>query len=123
MHDERDREPSSYDRIYEAVRRIPAGRIATYGQVARLAGLAGHARQVGYALHALPFGSGVPWHRVINAQGRISSRSEPWYEDEQRERLAEEGVMPGANGRYPLARLRWEPEEHDSDRASDPLNV
>ena len=60
------------ERIYAIVRRIPRGRIASYGQVARLAGLPGHARQVGYALHALPEDSGIPWHRVINARGRTS---------------------------------------------------
>ena len=56
---------SSYQRIYAVVRRIPEGRVATYGQVASLAGLAGQARQVGYALHALPDGTAVPWHRVV----------------------------------------------------------
>ena len=67
----------TYARIYEVVRRIPEGRVATYGQVAALADLPGHARQVGYALHALPEGGNVPWHRVINARGAISLRSDP----------------------------------------------
>ena len=59
----------SHNRIFEVVRRIPAGRVLTYGDVAALAGLPGHARLVGYALHALPPGTTVPWHRVINARG------------------------------------------------------
>ena len=67
----------SYQRIYAVVRQIPEGRVATYGQVASLAGLAGQARQVGYALHALPDGTAVPWHRVVNASGGISLRSLP----------------------------------------------
>ena len=67
----------NWKRIYEIVRKVPRGRVATYGQVAALAGLKGHARQVGYALHALPNGTTVPWHRVINAQGRVSPRAEP----------------------------------------------
>ena len=97
----------AYARIYAIVRRIPRGRVATYGQVAELAGLAGHARQVGYALHALRDGSAVPWHRVINAQGRISSppRSGPWRE--QRRRLEAEGVV-FIGGRVNLARFGWQ---------------
>lgn len=65
---------SSRARIYDAVRRIPVGRVATYGDIAAAAGLPGHARQVGYALAALDGESDVPWHRVVNAQGRISPR-------------------------------------------------
>ena len=89
------------------VRRIPRGRVATYGQVAELAGLAGHARQVGYALHALRDGSALPWHRVVNAAGAISLRSVPGFELEQRIRLEAEGVIFNARGRVPLARYRW----------------
>ena len=98
---------SSYQRIYAAVRRIPPGRVATYGQIAALAGLPGHARQVGYALHALKSGSGVPWHRVINAQGMISLRTEFGGHQIQREMLEEEGggVRPPGPGQPPGARL------------------
>ena len=93
----------------EPVRRIPAGRVASYGQVARLAGLPGHARQVGYALAALRGGDdSVPWHRVINARGEISRRSDPFYETLQRERLEGEGVSFDERGRVSLARFRWE---------------
>jgi methylated-DNA-protein-cysteine methyltransferase-like protein len=89
------------------VRRIPRGRVATYGQVADLAGLPGHARQVGYALHALSDGSALPWHRVVNAVGAISLRAVPGFELEQRLRLEAEGVTFNARGRVPLARYRW----------------
>ena len=91
------------------VRRIPKGRVATYGQVASLAGLAGHARQVGYALHALPDGTIVPWHRVVNAAGRISTRATPGGELVQRLLLEKEGIRLDARGRVPLDRLRWRP--------------
>jgi methylated-DNA-protein-cysteine methyltransferase-like protein len=101
--------PSSYQRIYRIVRRIPAGRVATYGQVATLAGLAGHARQVGYALHALPEETAVPWHRVVNAAGRISRRSLPGGELVQRLLLEREGVSLDARGRVPLRRIGWTP--------------
>ena len=98
----------AYKRIYAVVKRIPRGRVATYGQVATLAGLPGHARQVGYALYALPEHQAVPWHRVINAQGRCSARSEPGFEHIQRELLQAEGVEFHA-GRTSLERFRWEP--------------
>jgi methylated-DNA-protein-cysteine methyltransferase-like protein len=99
----------SYERIYAVVRRIPVGRVATYGQVAELAGLAGHARQVGYAMHALPKGTTIPWHRVINAKGEVSRRRRPGDELSQRMRLEEEGVGFDLRGRVALARVRWRP--------------
>ena len=83
--------------------------MATYGQVASLAGLAGHARQVGYALHALPDGTLVPWHRVVNAAGRISARATPGGELVQRVLLAREGVPLDARGRVALEQVRWTP--------------
>lgn len=101
----------SYERIYSVVRRIPKGRVATYGQVASLAGLPGHARQVGYALHNLPEDSNVPWHRVINAKGEISSRSERGYDLVQRGVLEAEGVRFDMTGRIDLRRFRWAPHE------------
>ena len=99
----------SYELIYSVVRRIPRGRVATYGQVASLAGLAGHARQVGYALNALPDATAVPWHRVVNAAGRISVRAAPGSELVQQLLLEKEGVRLDARGRIPLDRLRWQP--------------
>jgi methylated-DNA-protein-cysteine methyltransferase-like protein len=99
----------AYRRIYAVVRRVPRGRVATYGQVAELAGLGGHARQVGYALHALDAESGLPWHRVINAAGRVSARAEPGADSIQRQLLEREGVGFDASGRVDLARFRWRP--------------
>ncbi len=99
----------SYDRIYAVVQRIPRGRVATYGQVAQLAGLAGHARQVGYALHALDDGARVPWHRVINARGGVSPRSLPGWDQVQRQLLEREGVAFDAAGRVSLVLYRWRP--------------
>ena len=93
---------SLYERIYRAVRRIPRGRVATYGDIADLAGVPGRARQVGYALHALPAGSTVPWHRVINRTGRISLPPEAGGL-EQRFRLLAEGVRVDSGGRVRLA--------------------
>ena len=104
------REGSSvYTRIYAVVRRIPRGRVATYGQVAELVGLPGGARQVGYALHALGPASTLPWQRVINARGGVSPRSLPGWERVQRRVLEGEGVVFGPNGRVDLERHRWRP--------------
>lgn len=101
---------SRYDRIYRLVRRIPRGRVATYGQIAALAGFATGARLVGYALHALPPRSVVPWHRVVNAQGALSlGRASPPAGVEQRIRLAQEGVQFDARGRVLLERHQWQP--------------
>jgi len=96
-----------YSRIYAIVSRIPRGRVATYGQVARLAGSPGRARQVGYAMHALPAGTRVPWHRVINAQGRVSRRRVPGNEITQRILLEAEGIRFTASGKIPLERFGW----------------
>ena len=98
----------AYERIYAVVHRVPRGRVVTYGQVAMLAGLEGHARQVGYALHATPAGSDVPWHRVINAQGRVSQRAEDGFEHIQQQLLEAEGIV-FRNGRTSLEKFRWEP--------------
>src|SRR5438067_13628806 len=100
----------SWARIYAVVRRIPMGRVATYGQVAALAGLSRHARLVGYAMAGLPNGSTVPWHRVINSVGRISTRRDgPGGAVLQRLRLEQDGVRFDARGRVDLERFRWKP--------------
>lgn len=96
-----------YASIYEVVENIPRGRVATYGQVAALAGLPRRARQVGYALHALPPGNTIPWHRVVNAKGEVSARSDGDGDLEQRARLESEGVQFNARGRIDLRQFRW----------------
>ena len=98
---------SRYQVIYSVVRRIPKGRVASYGQVARVAGLVNAARQVGYALHALPTGSAVPWHRVVNAEGAVSLRNH--HALTQRLLLTREGVRFNARGRVDLVRFGWKP--------------
>ena len=102
---------SSHARIYDVVRRIPRGRVATYGGVAREAGLAGRARQVGYALAALGESrtvEDVPWHRVINARGEVSARTGGRaFERLQRTLLEAEGIAFGQGGRVDLDRYGW----------------
>ena len=99
---------TTYERIYAVVRRIPRGRVATYGQIASLARLPGQARLVGYALHALPSATRVPWQRVINAQGRVSPRAgKPAGSLTQRLLLEREGVRFDAGGRVSLEKYGW----------------
>jgi methylated-DNA-protein-cysteine methyltransferase-like protein len=80
-------------RVYALVKLIPPGHVLSYSAVARLLGVPHGARAVGWALHALPEKSDVPWQRVVNAQGRISTRCESYSEDRQRELLQAEGVL------------------------------
>ena len=101
-----------YELVWATVKRIPRGRVATYGQVAVLAGIPRHARQAGYALAATPANLKIPWHRVINAQGRISLRLKHWdsgNDDLQRILLEAEGVLFDESGRVDLKRFRWKP--------------
>ena len=98
-----------WERFYKVVRKIPRGRVATYGQVAKLARLPGQARQVGYALNALSDGTTVPWHRVINAQGKISPRADPGWVNMQLRMLEGEGIEFGAGERVSLAKYGWKP--------------
>lgn len=93
-------------RIYAVVRRIPRGRVATYGQIAALAGLRGQARLVGYALAALDVDSDVPWHRVVNARGAISLPADGHSALMQRARLVAEGIA-FRDGRISLDRWQW----------------
>jgi methylated-DNA-protein-cysteine methyltransferase related protein len=98
-----------YDQIHRIISGIPRGRVATYGQIAELAEIPGQARRVGYALSALPEGSPIPWHRVINAKGEISARANPGSEGVQRKLLRAEGVAFDKGGKVSLARFQWRP--------------
>ncbi|MFL5612254.1 MAG: MGMT family protein [Gemmatimonadaceae bacterium] len=108
------RSPSTHTSIIAVVRRIPHGRVATYGQVAALAGLPRQPRLVGYALHALPGATAVPWHRVINSRGMISTRSNGDGSLSQRLLLEREGVSFDARGRVQLDRFQWRPSKHST---------
>ena len=91
---------NAFERVYAVVRRIPRGRVATYGEVAALAGWPRAPRVAGFALRALPGGSPVPWHRVVAAGGRLSlARLSPAGAVTQRMRLEREGVRFDARGR------------------------
>ena len=96
--------------------RIPRGQLATYGQIADLIGAFGCARQVGWALRRLKLPSSVPWHRVVNAQGRISmSLSREGSDWIQRDLLLAEGIPVDTEGRLPLRQFLWHPDAHAGD--------
>lgn len=100
-----------YHRIYGVVRQIPQGQVATYGQVAELAGLIGQPRLVGYALYRLsPDQEDVPWQRVVNAKGEISHSLRRHGSDyRQRSLLEAEGIEFDERERIDLKRHRWQP--------------
>lgn len=103
-----DREtPPQYAAIYDVVRRIPRGKVATYGQIARLAGLGRSARQVGYALFRLPENTRVPWQRVVNAQATVSALPFLGGPEIQRAKLEAEGIRFDEDGRIDFAKFRW----------------
>lgn len=96
--------------FYETIARVPYGRVATYGQIATLAGYPGRARQVGFALAGMPEEWDLPWHRIINAQGKVSPRSGSKFHLLQYELLASEGVV-FTGKRIDMQKFRWWPEE------------
>ncbi|MFH1278979.1 MAG: MGMT family protein [Candidatus Eisenbacteria bacterium] len=96
--------------VFEVVRSIPEGRVATYGQVAAMAG-ARNPRHVGRALKLLPDDHDVPWQRVVNAAGKVSERTRPGNDDWQRMLLEREGIEFDGKGRIDLGRFRWTPGE------------
>lgn len=100
-------EPGINERIWQAVAAIPVGKVASYGVIAERAGMPGAARRVGKALRELPAGTRIPWHRVINAAGRISLPENTTSHYTQRERLEKEGVVFRANGSIDLRRYGW----------------
>jgi methylated-DNA-protein-cysteine methyltransferase-like protein len=107
-HEELVREPTREQRVYIALAAVPQGKVVTYGQLGDLAGLPRAARQVGYILRNLPDESTLPWHRVINAAGKISLSPESDSGLRQRALLQEEGVVLN-NGRISLKQFRWQP--------------
>jgi methylated-DNA-protein-cysteine methyltransferase-like protein len=129
-----------YAAVYRLVAQIPAGRVTTYGQIARWLGHLSAARAVGYALHVLPAGSEIPWQRVINAAGRVSARCDQHYEAIQRALLEAEGVQFDRSGSVDLKKFGWSgplafehhlraethqqaPPQHHEDRHIPPPDV
>ena len=101
--------PSKYQQIYDVVRKIPIGKVLTYGQVAELAGLYGKARLVGYALFRVEIASDLPWQRVVNAKGEISySAARCGGDYVQKNLLAAEGIEFKQGNCIDLKKYRWQ---------------
>lgn len=104
-------EKNTFWRIYEVVRRIPRGRVATYGQIAMLAGNPHWSQVVGYALHVNPDPQNIPCYRVVNRFGEVSRAFAFGGENEQVRLLKQDGVEFTADGRVDLKRFLWHPPQ------------
>ena len=100
---------SFYDKVYENVKKIPEGKVATYGQIAALAGNPRWARVVGYALHVNPEPGKIPCHRVVNREGKTTPAFAFGGEDIQRQLLESEGIVFSPNGTVDLEEYLWKP--------------
>lgn len=101
---------SCYPQIYKVVKLIPYGKVATYGQVADLAGLMGKPRVVGYALYRVTTDADIPWHRVINAKGEVSRSSLRDGNDDLQQLLLEKEGITFKKGKLELSKYRWKPD-------------
>jgi methylated-DNA-protein-cysteine methyltransferase-like protein len=101
----------TFDKIYAVVKEIPIGKVATYGQIAAIVSPGLPARIVGFALHGLSEGTDLPWHRVINSQGKISyAVSRNQYDSLQQKLLEQEGILFTTNGKIDLIKYLWSPK-------------
>ena len=98
--------PNNKEKIWQIVYQIPKGKVSSYGQVARMAGLPGYARYVGHTMKNLPTGTKLPWHRVANSQGKLSFPTGSREYQTQKERLEAEGIV-FINGRFSLKKFGW----------------
>ncbi len=99
---------TTFEKIYQVVLKIPKGRVATYGQVARIAGNPRWARVVGYALHVNPAFGIIPCHRVVNREGRVASGFAFGGEGVQRQMLEDEGIVFENDGSIDLQKFGWQ---------------
>ena len=99
---------SVFERVYEVVRRIPAGKVATYGQIAAMMGNVRWARAVGYALHCNPDPGGIPCYRVVNREGKLAPAFAFGGREVQAELLRQSGVEVSAEGTVDLAKYLWD---------------
>jgi methylated-DNA-protein-cysteine methyltransferase-like protein len=112
--------PTPFEEVYRIVERIPRGRVATYGQISRMLDGRYSPLFVGWALHAVPGErAGLPWHRVINSKGGVSTRQVLGYApDLQKLLLVEEGIVFDENDRCDLESFQWDGDDHDRIRRS-----
>ena len=96
-----------FELVYEVVRKIPKGKVATYGQIAALTGYPGRAKYVGYALHVNPYFGEVPCHRVVNRFGGTTKSFAFGGENVQRKMLEDEGIVFNSDGKIDLEKYLW----------------
>jgi methylated-DNA-protein-cysteine methyltransferase-like protein len=101
-----ERNDKLFARIYDVVKQVPRGRVATYGQIAQIVGEGGDARTVGYAMASTPEGQDIPWQRIVNREGKISLPGQGG--EIQRMRLEAEGIAFDARGRIDMQRFGWQ---------------
>jgi methylated-DNA-protein-cysteine methyltransferase related protein len=104
-------------KVMETIKKIPVGKVATYKQIAELAGKPQGSRGVAWILHACSTQYNLPWHRVINSRGSISFDKKTWNFREQKKRLTQEGIALNREGELNLAAYQWK------KRASKPKSV
>ena len=110
MNKKRAQKQNTFSEIYARVKKIPFGRVATYGQISALVSIGLPARIVGYALNVIPDGSDIPWHRVINRKGEISySPSRNQHDSLQKQLLEQEGIVFTTPGGIDLDKYLWRP--------------
>jgi len=101
-----ERNDKLFARIYDVVKQVPRGRVATYGQIAQIVGEGCDARTVGYAMASTPEGQDIPWQRIVNREGKISLPGQGG--EIQRMRLEAEGIAFDARGRIDMQRFGWQ---------------
>lgn len=99
-----------FDEVYEVVKKIPKGKVATYGQIAKMTGYPHRAKVVGWALHCNPYYGTVPCHRVVDRNGRLSKNFAFGGADSQRRMLEAEGIIFNEKGIIELSSCLWKPE-------------
>lgn len=102
-----------FEKVYEVVRQIPKGKVATYGQIAKIIGEPRKAKIVGWALHSNPYKETVPCHRVVNRNGELSGSFAFGGMEVQRKLLEEEGIIFDENGRINLQKYLWKANGYD----------
>jgi len=100
-----------FEQVYSIVAKIPNGKVASYGQIATLLNAPRAARTVGWALNSLPQNLDIPWHRVINSQGKISYNCRGYEADLQRNLLEAEGIIFDLSGKTDMEKFQWKPEK------------
>lgn len=113
--------PDYRRRVYELVRRIPSGRVMTYGQIAELLGEGYTARTVGFAMHGSD--DRTPWHRVLNAQGACSTGRVVLPHDKQQRLLENEGIVFNKSARCDLQKYLWIPKERSGAKTRKPTSL